>query len=136
VSRATRFAKSACIRTWTVFGFHLKIVARKPKSKKGKTDNASAPAADEMRSSEQQKAPARRKSMEKKENAAARKWPAKRRASSRKTPADPTDEAIRIRAYFIAERRMRLALPGDPSLDWLEAKRQLLDEAAGSGEQK
>lgn len=74
--------------------------------------------------------------MEKKENAAARKWPAKRRASSRKTPADPTDEAIRIRAYFIAERRMRLAIPGDPSLDWLEARRQLLNEAAGRGEQK
>lgn len=31
---------------------------------------------------------------------------------------------------------MRLAIPGDPSLDWLEAKRQLLDEAAGPSEQK
>ena len=42
---------------------------------------------------------------------------------------EPTDEDIRMRAYFIAERRQRLALPGDSSSDWLEAKRQLLSEA-------
>ena len=41
---------------------------------------------------------------------------------------DPTDEQIRIRAYFIAERRHRLALPGNADSDWLEAKRQLLAE--------
>jgi hypothetical protein len=35
---------------------------------------------------------------------------------------------IRTRAYFIAERRHRLGLPGDASSDWLEAKRQLLSE--------
>jgi hypothetical protein len=40
----------------------------------------------------------------------------------------PTDEDIRLRAYFIAERRHRLALPGDADSDWLEAKRQLLSE--------
>lgn len=42
--------------------------------------------------------------------------------------AQPTDEAIRLRAYFISERRRRLALPGDAESDWLEAKRQLLSE--------
>jgi uncharacterized phage infection (PIP) family protein YhgE len=42
--------------------------------------------------------------------------------------ADPTDEAIRLRAYFISERRRRFALPGDTESDWLEAKRQLLSE--------
>ena len=42
----------------------------------------------------------------------------------------PTDEDIRLRAYFIAERRHRLALPGDADSDWLEAKRQLLSEVA------
>ena len=41
----------------------------------------------------------------------------------------PTDEEIRIRAYFIAERRHRLALPGAASADWVEARRQLLVEA-------
>ena len=43
--------------------------------------------------------------------------------------AQPTDEEIRLRAYFIAERRHRLALPGDADSDWLEAKRQLHSEA-------
>jgi Protein of unknown function (DUF2934) len=42
--------------------------------------------------------------------------------------AEPSDEMIRTRAYFIAERRHRLGLPGDASSDWLEAKRQLLSE--------
>ena len=41
----------------------------------------------------------------------------------------PLDEQIRIRAYFISERRRRFALPGDADSDWLEAKRQLLFES-------
>ena len=43
--------------------------------------------------------------------------------------AEPSDEAIRLRAYFISERRRRFALPGEAESDWLEAKRQLLSEA-------
>ena len=66
----------------------------------------------------------------------AKKAPAKKatkRVVSKKTSpktsaGQPTDEQIRIRAYFIAERRHRLALPGDADSDWLEAKRQLLSE--------
>jgi hypothetical protein len=42
--------------------------------------------------------------------------------------AEPSDEAIRLRAYFISERRRRFALTGDAESDWLEAKRQLLSE--------
>ena len=42
--------------------------------------------------------------------------------------AHPSDDAIRLRAYFISERRRRFALPGDAESDWLEAKRQLLFE--------
>jgi len=41
---------------------------------------------------------------------------------------DASDQAIRIRAYFISERRRRFGLPGDAESDWLEAKRQLLSE--------
>ena len=41
----------------------------------------------------------------------------------------PLDEQIRIRAYFISERRRGFALPGDADSDWLEAKRQLLSES-------
>jgi len=80
-----------------------------------------------------------------------KKMPAVRRASTRKSAAapkksvtagktkvsmpseaaqgrDPSDEAIRLRAYFISERRRRFGLPGDADSDWLEAKRQLLFE--------
>jgi hypothetical protein len=42
---------------------------------------------------------------------------------------EPLDDAVRLRAYFISERRRRFALPGDAESDWLEAKRQLLAEA-------
>jgi len=42
--------------------------------------------------------------------------------------AHPSDEEIRMRAYFISERRRRFALAGDADSDWLEAKRQLLSE--------
>ena len=42
--------------------------------------------------------------------------------------ARPSDEEIRLRAYFISERRRRFALPGDADSDWLEAKRQLVSE--------
>jgi len=41
----------------------------------------------------------------------------------------PTEEDVRIRAYFISERRHRLGLPGDSNGDWIEARRQLLVEA-------
>jgi hypothetical protein len=43
--------------------------------------------------------------------------------------AQPSDEEIRMRAYFISERRRRFALSGDADSDWLEAKRQLLSES-------
>jgi len=45
------------------------------------------------------------------------------------TMAGPSDEEIRMRAYFISERRRRFALPGDADSDWLEGRRQLLSEA-------
>src|SRR5438094_904630 len=44
------------------------------------------------------------------------------------TTAEPSDEQIRLRAYFISERRRRFGLPGDAESDWLEAKRQLLSK--------
>jgi hypothetical protein len=71
------------------------------------------------------------------------KKPLKPRGTSERTahisaspPADvtpmsgePSENAVRLRAYFISERRRRFALPGDTESDWLEAKRQLLAEA-------
>jgi len=44
------------------------------------------------------------------------------------TSGDFSEETIRLRAYFISERRRRFALPGDAESDWLEAKRQLVAE--------
>jgi hypothetical protein len=43
-----------------------------------------------------------------------------------------SDEDIRIRAYFISEQRMHSGVPGDSAHDWLEARRQLQEEAGQS----
>ncbi len=66
--------------------------------------------------------------------------PARKKTATARTPkvsmpseagktAAAADEQIRIRAYFISERRRRFALPGDADSDWLEAKRQVLSES-------
>src|SRR5260370_23123511 len=39
---------------------------------------------------------------------------------------EPSDEEIRLRAYFISEHRRRFAIPGDADSDWREAKQQPL----------
>jgi hypothetical protein len=54
---------------------------------------------------------------------------APKKASSSTFIREPSDEEIRIRAYFIAERRIELSLQGDSAHDWIEAKRQLVEEA-------
>jgi Protein of unknown function (DUF2934) len=46
---------------------------------------------------------------------------------------EPSDQEIRLRAYFLSERRQRFALPGDADSDWHEAKRQLLCESGELG---
>jgi hypothetical protein len=66
----------------------------------------------------------------KKKTAAPRKSVAKQpRASAPKPAFEPTDDQIRLRAYFLAERRHKLSLPGDSNHDWIEARRQLIEEA-------
>jgi Protein of unknown function (DUF2934) len=45
--------------------------------------------------------------------------------------AEPSDEEIRLRAYFISEQRHRFALPGDADSDWRQAKQLLLSESGG-----
>src|SRR6266496_6085908 len=62
----------------------------------------------------------------------------RKKATTRKTPATKkeksriSDEAIRIRAYFISEQRERVGIPGDANSDWIEARRQLLAELGES----
>jgi hypothetical protein len=78
--------------------------------------------------SEPKKRGVAKRSSSKKAAAAPRKAKSPTRRTSPISAAEPSDEMIRTRAYFIAERRHRLGLPGDASSDWLEAKRQLLSE--------
>jgi hypothetical protein len=79
-----------------------------------------------------QKAPSKRSTSARKSPATAKKKTAAKTKGTKGSKAaaaiEPTDEEIRIRAYFIAERRHRLELAGDADTDWLEAKRQLLSE--------
>lgn len=70
----------------------------------------------------------------KKKTVAARKPATKKPATSAakpaaSRPAEPTDDEIRIRAYFLGERRHQLSLPGDSAHDWIEARRQLIEES-------
>ena len=37
---------------------------------------------------------------------------------------------VALRAYFIAEKRYKLGIPGDSTSDWVEAERQLKAEAS------
>jgi hypothetical protein len=53
----------------------------------------------------------------------------KKITSSSPSLKEPTDDEIRIRAYFLAERRIQLSLPGDSAHDWIEARRQLIEES-------
>ncbi len=61
-----------------------------------------------------------------------RKGTTRRTAATKKEESRVSDEAIRIRAYFISEQRERLAIPGDANSDWIEARRQLLAELGES----
>jgi hypothetical protein len=89
------------------------------------------------------KKPAAKKTAAKKATpakAAAKKTSAKkstRKAAAKtsaraKRGAHPTDEEIRIRAYFIAERRMQMRLDGDPGNDWIQAREELIAELGES----
>jgi len=69
----------------------------------------------------------------KSKSASASKPPAPTKAARGAGVSEPSDEEIRIRAYFIAERRLQLSLQGDSAHDWIEAKRQLVEEAERTG---
>lgn len=71
----------------------------------------------------------KRKAAPKKKTVRASKPATSKKASSLPSVREPSDEEIRIRAYFIAERRIQLSLEGDSAHDWAEAKRQLIEEA-------
>lgn len=51
------------------------------------------------------------------------------KAAAPKKAASYTQDDVALRAYFIAEKRRKLGLPGDPHSDWVEAERQLAAES-------
>ena len=65
----------------------------------------------------------------KKSSAGAAKKTKPKRAAQQREATEPSEADIRLRAYFIAERRVQLALQGDPARDWIEARQQLIEEA-------
>lgn len=38
----------------------------------------------------------------------------------------PTFEEIQLQAYFIAQKRVKLGLPGNSDTDWIQAEKELL----------
>ena len=112
-------------------------MAKKSKIEADKSTDGSAPnpAGDGLKSAARPaKKPRPTAAKPKKKSVAKEKTPkaaAPRRSAkleSASAAAEPSDEAIRLRAYFLAERRLKLSLPGDSAHDWIEARRQLLEE--------
>jgi hypothetical protein len=113
-------------------------VARKSKTSRKETDPtgldpAARPqdgmVAPKTRRKAAPSAPPKKKTPPGKKPASPGKPPAPGKTSEGTPITEPSDEEIRIRAYFIGERRAQLSLQGDSAHDWIEAKRQLLEEA-------
>jgi hypothetical protein len=113
-------------------------VARKPKIEQQKSADPASPGSNgsatdsvataKTKAKTTSSSPKKKKAAPKKK-AATSKPAASKKADSPAKVSGPSDEEIRIRAYFLAERRLQLSLPGDSAHDWIEAKRQLLEEA-------
>jgi hypothetical protein len=101
-------------------------VARKSKIETEKQADGSAEAEAKVTGATSK--PRRKKAAPKKRSVAI-KPAASKKVSSTGSRHEPSDEEIRIRAYFIAERRIQLSLQGDSDHDWIEARRQLVEEA-------
>jgi hypothetical protein len=51
------------------------------------------------------------------------------KTKARKTiVAQPSNEQVALRAYFIGERRRNMGIAGDETSDWVEAEREILEE--------
>jgi hypothetical protein len=139
--RNRRFAKSACaaapcgIRSENIQNQN-RTVAKKPKTpvENKPADNAAAPSANGNTSAPEPKKKAATAVKKKKtvtvKKPSTTKPPTSATKPAASRPVEPTDDEIRIRAYFLAERRHQLSLPGDSAHDWIEARRQLIEEAS------
>ncbi|HEY6205948.1 MAG TPA: DUF2934 domain-containing protein [Chthoniobacterales bacterium] len=98
---------------------------RKTKTNETEKNGANTPS---VNSESKKRRSAAKRLMRKKPAVSARRPKPTANSIALTSAAEPSDDMIRTRAYFIAERRHRLGLLGDASSDWLEAKRQLLSE--------
>ena len=112
------FAKTACEFNSAGYSDNCLIMAKKAKA----SDKEKAPSNGAALNGNAAKPAAKRASSPRKKPTT-RKTPATKEGKSR-----VSDEAIRIRAYFISEQRERVGIPGDANSDWIEARRQLLTE--------
>lgn len=104
-----------------------KKVADMAESNSAADNGSSVPAPKKKSRSAPAKSKAKKPAVKK--TAAPASRPSAKKASSTPALREPTDEEIRIRAYFLAERRLQLSLPGDSAHDWIEARRQLIEES-------
>jgi len=104
-----------------------KVVQRENEAAAERGPSSSEEKVDKVTSSRRASTPAKKTKTARKKTEPMRATKMRTRAKSSRL-AEPSDDEIRTRAYFISERRHRLALPGDAGSDWLEAKRQLLSE--------
>lgn len=121
--------------------FRTKLTSTVPKKSKNESKIVATPAADPLSSSASATAGATQKRSKASRTGSPKRATSKKPAGSaaRKStttkaarPAAsnrPSDEEVRVRAYLLAERRIRMALQGDPAADWLEAREQLIAEA-------
>jgi hypothetical protein len=72
-----------------------------------------------------------RKTAAKKSTASRTKRKAEEPGDAPKERREPSDDEIRLRAYFIAEWRTQMGISGGESDDWVEARRQLEAELGG-----
>jgi len=107
-------------------------------SSNGFATEGSAKAADAKKAPA--KSTGRAKSVDRNRSATPRKVSAGRKIGAKKEEQPSgagdvaiTDDAIRIRAYLISQRRMQNGVPGDSAHDWLEARRQLQEESDRRG---
>ena len=108
-----------------------KIETEKPADGQGSEPGAGSTRAEPKATGAAAK-PRRKKAAPKKKTVRASKPAASKKASPSAPVPEPSDEQIRLRAYFIAERRIQLSLAGDSAHDWIEAKRQLIEEAGSA----
>jgi hypothetical protein len=100
-------------------------VPRKTKTNETEKNGANTPS---VNSEPKKRRPAAKKLVRKRPGVSAQRTKPPPNSIPSASASEPSDEMVRTRAYFIAERRHRLGLPGDSNSDWLEAKRQLLSE--------